>query len=62
MYKIIRHYHNSGRKRTIHVRLTLEKARAHCADPETSSSTCTTPRAQRITSRNGPWFDAYEET
>ena len=60
MYKIIRFYFNGG-SRTIKTGLTLEEARAHCNDPETSSSTCTRPDRKRITRRNGPWFDGYEE-
>ena len=62
MYKIIRHYFKGSRKRTILEMLTLKQAQAHCNNPETSSSTCTSPAAKRITARNGPWFDGYEET
>ena len=62
MYKIIRHYFEGSRKRTIETGLTLEQARVHCNNPETSSSTCTTPAARRITARNGQWFDGYQET
>lgn len=61
MYKIIRNYF-SGSHRTITTGLTLEEAQAHCSDPETSSSTCTTASTKRITVRNGEWFDSYEET
>jgi len=60
MYKIIRMYFNGG-NRTIKTGITLEQARAHCSDPETSSSTCSRPDRKRITRRNGPWFDGYEE-
>ena len=62
MYKIVRHYKDSYRNRTIDAGLTLEEAQAHCNNPETSSSTCTTPAARRITKRNGEWFDGYQET
>ena len=62
MYKIIRHYKDSYSKRTIDTGLTLAEAQAHCSDPETSSSTCTTAAANRITRRNGDWFDGYQET
>jgi len=60
MYKIIRMHFNGG-NRTIKTGLTLKEARAHCNDPETSSSTCTRPHLKRITRLNGPWFDGYEE-
>ena len=60
-YRIIRFYKNSSRKRIIRRGLTLEEAQEHCRDPETSSSTCTTAEAKRITRRNGPWFDGFEE-
>lgn len=59
-YKIVRCYFK-GSKRTIERGLTLEEAQEHCGDPETSSKTCTLPEKHRITRRNGPWFDAYEE-
>jgi hypothetical protein len=59
-YKIVRHDIKGGR-RVIERGLTLEEAKAHCNDPETSSSTCTTSRAKAITRRNGPWFDGYTE-
>jgi len=62
MYKIVRHYRDSYRTRTIDTGLTLKEAQAHCSDPETSSSTCTSAASKRITRRNGDWFDGYEET
>ena len=63
MYKIVRHFF-SKRSRTIKSGLTLEEARRHCNNPETSSSTATGPYARRISKRaNGDrWFDGYEET
>ncbi len=62
MYKIVRIYANSKyRKRTIMYGLTLEEAQSYCKDPETSSRTCTTEKGKRITRKNGPWFDAFEE-
>lgn len=63
MYKIIRHYFNRpGCSRTIDSHLTLEQARSHCKDPETSSSTATSAKAKAVTRRNGEWFDGYQET
>jgi hypothetical protein len=60
-YKIVRHFFNSNRKRTVDRGLTLAEAQAHCKDPETSSSTCTTSTAKQRTRRYGPWFDGYTE-
>ena len=60
-YKIVRNYRDSYRKYTVARGLTLDEAQAHCSDPETSSSTCTSSQAKRITKRNGPWFDGYTE-
>ena len=63
MYKIIRNYlSHPERKRTIKTGLTLEEARAHCSDHETSSSTCQLAANKKRTDRYGPWFDGYEET
>ena len=60
-YKIVRLYFNDDkRSRTIKKGLTLEQAQAHCANPETSSSTCTSAKSRRITQRNGRWFDSYD--
>jgi hypothetical protein len=61
MYKIVRSYLEGG-SRTIKRGLTLEDAQAHCRDPESSSSTCTTAAKLAITRRKGKWFDGYEET
>jgi len=62
MYTIVRMYFDETKpSRTVKTGLTLEQAQAHCRDPETSSSTCTTASAKRITTRNGEWFDAYRE-
>lgn len=60
-YKIVRNYKGSYSKRTIARGLTLEEAQAHCKDPETSSSTCTSASALAVTKRNGEWFDGYQE-
>ena len=62
MYTIVRMYFDETKpSRTVKTGLTLEQAQAHCRDPETSSSTCTTASAKRITTRNGEWFDSYKE-
>jgi len=65
MYKVIRMYARESSRhfnRTIKSGLTLEEARAHCSDPETSSSTCTRSDRRAITAARGDWFDGYEET
>lgn len=59
MYNIVRHYEN-GSKRTIDTGLTLDEAKAHCRDPETSSRTATSSVARARTRRMGNWFDGYE--
>ena len=63
MYRIIRFYKDAyPSKRTIERGLTLEQAQAHCHNPESSSSTCTTSVGNRRTRSMGPWFDGYEES
>lgn len=60
-YRIIRIYRDADRpSRTIRRGLTLAEAQAHCADPETSSSTATSAAAKRRTRQFGPWFDGYD--
>lgn len=62
MYKVVRMYFNRDiRPRTLSTGLTLEEAQAHCKDPETSSSTCTSKVGKARTRKLGPWFDGYEE-
>jgi hypothetical protein len=46
---------------TVETGLTLEEARAHCNDPETSSRTCKDPENVARTEEYGPWFDCYVE-
>lgn len=61
-FNVVRFYQDPNkRRRTILFDLSLAEAQRHCSDPETSSSTATSARAKRITRRNGPWFDGYEE-
>jgi hypothetical protein len=62
MYRIIRFYESANiRRRIIDSGLTLEQAKAHCSDPETSSSTCTKAAGKARTKRLGRWFDGYEQ-
>ncbi len=61
-YRVIRFYKDAyPNKRTICLGLTLDEARAHCSDPETSSSTAKGSTARRRTRRMGEWFDGYSE-
>ena len=60
MYKIVRSFIDGGR-RVIKRGLTLEEAKKHCSNPETSSRTCVSHKAKRYTVFHGPWFDGYEE-
>lgn len=55
-YAIWRHYMNSG-KEFVKGGLTLEEAKEHCSDPETSSSTA----SNVVLDARGPWFDGYDE-
>ncbi len=60
-YNVKRMYRDHPEKNRILKRgLTLEEARAHCSDPETSSSTATSTRARNRTARLGPWFDGFD--
>ena len=59
IYKITRFYQGSYRKTTIARGLTKIEAQAHCSDPETSSSTCTTAAGRARTRKYGAWFDGY---
>lgn len=58
-YSIVRMSMKDGR-RTVETGLTLQEARSHCNDSETSSRTCSdeTTLAERMTA---PWFDGYEK-
>ena len=61
-YRIVRMYQEARMpSQVIKKGLTLEEAQAHCRDPETSSSTCTSVEGKRRTAWCGPWFDGYEE-
>ena len=61
-YRIVRYYRSERYpSETIAHGLTLEDARAHCADPESSSRTATSAEAVDRTKTLGDWFDGYEE-
>ena len=63
MKKVIRFYRDDDELNgTVVMRgLTLEQAQAHCSDPESSSSTATSPEAVARTAQHGPWFDGYDD-
>lgn len=60
-YKIIRGYMLDHPSQIIKEGLTLEEAKAHCKDPETSSSTCKEKENVERTLKYGPWFDSFED-
>lgn len=60
-YCIIRFYQRNHPKKTIKTGLTLEEAKEHCADPETSSNRCSEEANVNHTHEFGPWFDGFEE-
>lgn len=61
-YDVVRFYRDRpGEEQVVARNLSLAEARAHCNDPETSSSTATNPAAVRRTKRYGPWFDGYRD-
>jgi len=60
-YKVVRKYQNDNcATETVATGLTREEAQYMCSDPETSSSTCTTPEAKRRTAQYGPWFCGFD--
>lgn len=62
-YRIVRFFKDRDdlNREVITAGLTLEQAQAHCDNPETSSTTATTPQALKRTVECGPWFDGYEK-
>lgn len=61
-YDIVRFYFNRpGYAQVIKRNVSLHQARAHCSDPETSSSTARLADGLNRTRRYGPWFDGYRD-
>jgi hypothetical protein len=61
LYNVYRIFRDRPGKRLIYNNMTLEEAQAHCRDPETSSSTCTSSVGLARTRKYGPWFECYME-
>ena len=61
-YTIVRKFFNPGfPDQVLETGVTLEEARAHCKDPESSSSTCKSAESSKISLEYGAWFDVYVE-
>ncbi len=58
-YEVRRYYANDPADELIAPGLTYAEAREICADPETSSTTCTKPENVARTQAKGPWFCGY---
>ena len=57
-YEVVRNYFLRRDCDVLKSDLTLEEAKEHCNDPETSSSTCSEETANKL-NIEGPWFDGY---
>lgn len=60
-YKIVRFFQGDHPTQTIKTGLTRAEAQDHCHDPETSSSTATSPEAVARTEKYDSWFDGWDE-
>ena len=60
-YKIVRQYMHELPAEIIKTGLTLEEAQTYCCDPETSSLTCKSDDAVKLTKTHGDWFDGYKK-
>lgn len=60
-YTIRRVFHSGEHSQNILNGLTLEEAKAHCNDSESSSSTATSKHAKAITAKYGAWMDTFVE-
>jgi len=61
-YRIVRNFANDPQRKQVIARgFTLQEARSHCNNPESSSRTCTLPALVRLTNHVGAWFDSSEE-
>jgi hypothetical protein len=60
-YKVCRKFRDNDLLDVISSGLSLDEAKEHCTDPETSSFTCTKRELLMMTERLGPWFDYFTE-
>ena len=60
-YKIFRVFQDGHDREEIATGLTLEEAKAHCTDPESGSSTCSSPVGLLRTKKFGQWYDCFTE-
>lgn len=61
MYRIRRMFQRADLPAyTVRTVETIEEARAHCQDPETSSATCKGAAGLAQLRKDGPWFDGFE--
>lgn len=61
-YRIVRFHANSDiDNKIIEENVSLEEAKKHCNDPETSSRTAKGKEAIEYTKEFGQWFDGFEE-
>lgn len=60
-YSIIRFFRDGHSSIIIKQGLTLQEAKEHCKDEDTSSRTCYSIEAMTLTRTMGEWFDGYQE-
>lgn len=60
-YTITRYYRAGHPSETVETGLTIDEAKAHCNDPETSSATATSQEAFERTLAKGAWFHGFTE-
>ncbi len=61
-YRIVRFFRNPNVDHEVLAEgVTLDEARKHCKDPESSSKTATSPEARKLTAERGEWFDGWQE-
>lgn len=59
-YRIVRRFYRGNAPQVIETGLSLDEAREHCNDVESSSSSCTSPAGRARLLSMGEWFDSFE--